>query len=114
MLGQYDDAAEQAANALQHLGPSEHIDRAEALILLGDVGAARFEEDLADESYREARSVLAGMSMSRDVARLWRQLGDSLRRVGDQPGALHAYDASLTMAGMPQTPHTSRIQVAAA
>ncbi|MEO5711434.1 MAG: helix-turn-helix transcriptional regulator, partial [Nocardioidaceae bacterium] len=80
VLGQYDDAAEQAATALQHLGPSEHIDRAEALILLGDVGAARFEEDLADESYREARSVLAGMKMSRDVARLWRQLGDSLRR----------------------------------
>ena len=60
------------------------------------MGAARFEEDLADESYREARSVLAGMTMSRDVARLWRQLGDSLRRIGDQPGALHAYDASLT------------------
>ncbi len=60
---QLDDAAEQAANALQLLGPSEHIDRTEALILLGDVGAARFEEDLADESYREARTVLAGMTI---------------------------------------------------
>ena len=88
--------------------------RAEALILLGDVGSARFEEDLADEAFREARTVLAGMTTTREVARLWRQLGDSLRRIGDQPGALHAYDASLTIAGMPQTPHTSRVRVAAA
>ena len=114
VLGQHDDAAEQAANALQLLGPSEHIARTEALILLGDVGSARFEEDLADEAFREARTVLAGMTTTREVARLWRQLGDSLRRTGDQPGALHAYDASLTIAGMPQTPHTRRVRVAAA
>ena len=86
VLGQLDDAAEQAANALQLLGPSEHVERAEALILLGDVGAARFEEDLAEESYREARTGAHRMKQSRDVARLWRQLGDSLRRIGDQPG----------------------------
>lgn len=112
--GQHDDAVEQAANALQLLGPSEHMARVEALILLGDVGAARFEEDLAEESYREARTVLTEMKMSRDVARLWRQLGDSLRRIGDQPGALHAYDASLTLAGMPRTPEPSRLRVIAA
>ena len=115
MLGELDDAAEQAAAALQHLGPSEHIDRAAALILLGDVGAARFEEDLADESYGEARTVLAGMKLSREVARLWRQLGDSLRRIGDQPGALHAYDASLThgrdAADAAHQPHPGRSSV---
>lgn len=113
-LGQYDDAAEHAASALQMLGPSEHIDRTEALILLGDVGAARFEEDLAYESYREAHKVLSGMDPSREVARLWRQLGDSLRRYGDQPGALTAYDAALAMTGLARTPQTSRVRLAVA
>ena len=113
-LGQYDDAAEHAATALQMLGPSEHIDRTEALILLGDVGAARFEEDLAHESYREAHKVLSGMEPSREVARLWRQLGDSLRRYGDQPGALTAYDAALAMTGLARTPQTSRVRLAVA
>jgi ATP/maltotriose-dependent transcriptional regulator MalT len=111
VLGELDDAAEHAARALQLLGPSEHVDRTAALILLGDVGAARFEADLADESYREARKVLSGMQASREVARLWRQLGDSLRRIGDQPGALHAYDASLTLSGLPKTPQTSRVRI---
>jgi transcriptional regulator with XRE-family HTH domain len=113
-LGQHDDAAEHAASALQMLGPSEHIDRTEALILLGDVGAARFEEDLACESYREAHKVLSSMDPSREVARLWRQLGDSLRRYGDQPGALTAYDAALAMSGFARTPQTSRVRLAAA
>ena len=113
-LGQHDDAAEHAATALQMLGPSEHVDRTEALILLGDVGAARFEEDLAYESYREAHKVLSGMDPSREVARLWRQLGDSLRRYGDQAGALTAYDASLAMMGMPRTPQAGRVRLAVA
>lgn len=113
-LGKYDDAAEHAASALQMLGPSEHIDRTEALILLGDVGAARFEEDLAYESYREAHKVLSAMDPSREVARLWRQLGDSLRRYGDQPGALTAYDAALAMTGLARTPQTSRVRLAVA
>ncbi len=113
-LGQHDDAAEHAATALQMLGPSEHIDRTEALILLGDVGAARFEEDLAHESYREAHKVLSGMDPSREVARLWRHLGDSLRRYGDQPGALTAYDAALAMTGLARTPQASRVRLAVA
>jgi tetratricopeptide (TPR) repeat protein len=113
-LGVPDDAAEHAASALQMLGPSEHVDRTEALILLGDVGAARFEEDLACESYREAHKVLSGMEPSREVARLWRQLGDSLRRYGDQPGALTAYDAALAMTGLARTPQASRVRLAVA
>jgi len=113
-LGQHDDAAEHAATALQMLGPSEHVDRTEALILLGDVGAARFEEDLAYESYREAHKVLSGMEPSRELARLWRQLGDSLRRYGDQPGALTAYDAALAMTGLARTPQASRVRLAVA
>ena len=114
VLGQVDDAAEHAATALQMLGPSEHVDRAEALLLLGDVGAAQFQEDLAYEAYREANKVLSGMRASREVALLWRQLGDSLRRFGDQPGALTAYDASLTLAGLPRAPQTSRVRLAVA
>ena len=113
-LGQNDEAAEHAATALQMLGPSEHVDRTEALILLGDVGVARYEEDLAYESYREAHKVLSGMDPSREVARLWRQLGDSLRRCGDPSGALTAYDASLAIMGLPRSPQVSRVRLAVA
>jgi hypothetical protein len=54
------------------------------------------------------------MEPSREVARLWRQLGDSLRRYGDQPGALTAYDAALAMTGLARTPQTSRVRLAVA
>ena len=58
--------------------------------------------------------MLSGMKPSREVARLWRQLGDSLRRVGDQPGALHGLRRLADDAGMPRTPQTSRVRVTAA
>ena len=79
ILGNLFDAAENAARALQLLGPTDHWDRAGALLLLGDVGVAQMNDDLASESYREMELVLRGMQPSREVARMWRSLGDSLR-----------------------------------
>ena len=43
LMGDLYDAAEQAACALQILGPSAHVERASALLLLGDVGTAQLE-----------------------------------------------------------------------
>lgn len=106
LLGEPDEAAEQAANALQLLGPSDHVNRAEALLLLGDVGAARDDEALMNDAYREMELVLSGMKPSRMVARLWRSLGDALREAGDALGSIDAYDRALAMTGMKQRPHT--------
>ncbi len=103
-LGRVDDAAEHAARALQLLGPSDHINRAEALVLLGDVGVARGEDDLAEEAYRETERVLGEMRESRMVARLWRELGDALRERGDVNGAVNAYDNALRMTGLHRRP----------
>lgn len=100
LLGNVFDAAEQAATALQLLGPSEHIERASALILLGDVGTAQGDSDLAHECYREVELVLRTIPASREVARAWRALGESLRTVGERDRALDAYDTSLVMLGM--------------
>ena len=111
LLDQLDDAAEQAARALQLLGPSEHIDRASALLLLGDVGLAQANEDLAEEAYREMELVLRNMEPSRAVARLWRALGDSLRTVGNMDAAVSAYDSSLSMLGMAVSPTAVQVGV---
>ena len=102
ILGEFDDAAEHAASALQLLGPSDHVNRAEALLLLGDVGAARGEDDLMNEAYREMELVLSSMERSRMVARLWRSLGDALSEAGDVLGSINAYDKALGMIGMPR------------
>ncbi len=79
-LGDLDDAAEQAAGALQMLGPSAHVERVSALLLLGDVGTAQLEIDLAQESYGEAETVLARMMPDPDR-------GAALARAGRTPGA---------------------------
>lgn len=99
LLGELDDAAEHAARALQILGPSEHVERASALLLLGDVGTAQLDMDLAQESYRETGRVLVRMKRSRKVARLWHELGDSWRDLGDLTHAVEAYDQSFHTIG---------------
>jgi tetratricopeptide (TPR) repeat protein len=104
LLGDVDDAAEHAAQALQLLGPSEHTERATALILLGDVGTAQFDMDLAQEAFREAEVTLSGMAPNRAVARLWRELGDGLRDLGETDRALSAYDRSFKILGMAPRP----------
>jgi transcriptional regulator with XRE-family HTH domain len=100
VLGEVDDAAEHAASALTLLGPSEHVERARALILLGDVGTAQYHLDLALESFGEAEQVLAQMKDSRTTARLWRELGDGLRQLGENQRAVGAYDRSFEILGL--------------
>ena len=99
LLGRVDDAAEQAAASLQLLGPSVHVERVSALLVLGDVGAAQLNMDLALESYEEAERVLAMMKQSRRVGRLWRELGDSWRDLGELRHAVLAYDRSFEVVG---------------
>jgi transcriptional regulator with XRE-family HTH domain len=104
LLGDVDAAAEQAAQALQLLGPSEHTERATALILLGDVGTAQFDMDLAQEAFGEAEVTLSAMTPNRAVARLWRELGDGLRDLGETDRALTAYDRSFKILGLAPRP----------
>jgi tetratricopeptide (TPR) repeat protein len=103
-LGRVDEAAECAAQALQLLGPSHHINRAEALMLLGDVGVAQFDQDLAHEAYRETARVLCDLKDSRMVARLWRELGDAWRDAGEVQSSIGAYENSLRIVGLRRRP----------
>jgi tetratricopeptide (TPR) repeat protein len=112
LLGDVEEAAVQAAQALQFLGPSEHVDRVTALILLGDVGVARYHRELAEDAYDEARLILSNMEQSRATARLWRDLGDSLRDFDDLHGAMSAYDWSLQMVGLTRSPSFSKLRMA--
>ena len=77
------------------------------MLLLGDVGAARGEDDLMNEAYREMELVLSGMERSRMVARLWRSLGDALSEAGDALGV----DQRLRQ-GTRHGRHASAIQLA--
>lgn len=109
LLDEVDEAAEQAAYALQTLGPSEHVERASALLLLGDVGIAQINLDLAMEALGEAELVLSHMKPSRTIARLWRELGDSWRDLGVRDRALDAYDRSFSVIGFAPRPSVTRI-----
>ncbi len=104
VIGDIDDAAEQAARALTLLGASQHVERVRALTLLGDVGLAQEDSDLCLESLVEAEQVLTGMKDSRTVARLWRELGDSWRDLGRTTAALTAYDRSFRLLGVTPRP----------
>lgn len=104
LLGEIDDAAEHAARALQLLGPSDHIEHASALILLGDVGTAQLDMDLAQEAFGEAERVLSLVAPSRGVARLWRELGDGLRDLGETHRAIGAYDHAFRIMGIAPRP----------
>ena len=107
LLGEVEDAAEHAARALQLLGPSDHVERVSALILLGDVGTAQLDMDLAQEAFGEAQRVLSEMAPSRGVARLWRELGDGLRDLGETHRAIDAYDRSFRIMGLAPRPASS-------
>jgi transcriptional regulator with XRE-family HTH domain len=109
MLGNVDEAALQAAKAVQLLGASAHVDRVNALLLLGDVGVAQRDPQMARDSFDEARRVLAGMKESRALARLWRELGDSLKEFGDLPEAMSCYDRSLGLVGIKRNPSPSQV-----
>jgi transcriptional regulator with XRE-family HTH domain len=104
VLGRVDDAAEHAARALQLLGPSDHVDHTSALILLGDVGTAQLDMDLAQEAFAEAERLLADMAPSRRAARLWRELGDGLRDLGETHRAIAAYDHGFRIVGIAPRP----------
>jgi len=107
-LGEVDDAAEHAARALQLLGPSDHIDRIPALVLLGDVGVAQRDRDLSAEAYGEARRELVRLDPSRRVAHLWRELGDSLRAAQELDKAVDAYDRGMQMIGLTPRPQAKQ------
>lgn len=111
LLDEVDDAAEQAAQALQQLGPSEHVDRVSALILLGDVGTAQLEMELALEAFGEAELVLSGMPASRGTARLWREVGDGWRDLGEAHRAMAAYDQAFRIIGISPRPRSHRLRL---
>jgi tetratricopeptide (TPR) repeat protein len=112
LLGRVDEAAENAARALQLLGVSDHVNRATALLLLADVGLARFDAELTRDALSGAREVLAGMKDSRVLAHLWRDLGDGFKRLGDNESAVTAYDRSLEMIGLTARPVAPRVSYA--
>ena len=104
LLGEVDAAAEHAAQALQLLGPSDHVEHTSALILLGDVGTTQLNMELAHEAFTEAERVLSEMTPSRGTARLWRELGDGLRDLGETHRAMAAYDHGFRIMGIAPRP----------
>lgn len=109
LLGELIEASEHAASAVSVLGGTEHIERATALVLLGDVGSAMSDLELAHECYDEAERVMSRMVPSRKVARLWRELGDSWRDLHEAERAFEAYDRSFHVLGIEPRPMASRL-----
>jgi transcriptional regulator with XRE-family HTH domain len=76
LLGDLEPARRHAATALEHVGDTEHEDRATCLMVLGDVDAADGLVEQALASYRAASKALRQAPANRATARAWRDLGD--------------------------------------
>jgi hypothetical protein len=69
--------------------------------------------DLAQEAFTEAERVLSLAAPSRGVVRLWRELGDGLRDLGETHRAIAAYDHAFRIMGIAPKPtavHDLRFQ----
>ena len=105
LLGDDLRAEEMARAGLARLEGKVAIDACSAMLLLGDVMAARGEMVEARHAYSWAADTLGMMSAGRSAAGIWRALGDRLVRHGDLTGAVDAYDRALREVGVRPSAH---------
>lgn len=103
LLGELTEAEEYSRSGLARLSDDAPMDICNGRLLLGDVYAARGLVSEARRSYRLAADMWGMMSVGREAAKVWRSLGDRMARQGDYEGAVKAYEAALSEAGIRPT-----------
>ena len=103
LLGDAPRSETHARAALERLGDAPRLEKAVALLGLGDARHAQSDVDGAAAVYGQAAEMLAMMSATRQSASAWRDLGDRYLLQGDAAAAARAFDRSLREAGFRPT-----------
>lgn len=91
MRGDAVAARDLAERSLAELGPEAALERARAQTALAAAFAALGEKDQAAEIFDQAAQTLSNLRASRQAARAWVELGNTLDEAGDSAGAVRAF-----------------------
>jgi tetratricopeptide (TPR) repeat protein len=112
--GAHAAAIELAQQALDRLGPHPRLERAQALLVLGQARLEEGDHDAAVVSYELAAADLQKAGAARQAATAWRELAEALARLDRPDDALQAYRRAADSAGVSRAPKRTGAGVAAA
>jgi tetratricopeptide (TPR) repeat protein len=107
-------AIEMAATAIDRLGAHPRIERAHALLVMGQARLDQGDNDGAVASYELAAADLRNAQADRQAASAWRQLAEALAQLGRSDEAIEAYRRAADSAGVSRAPDAASTSVAAA
>lgn len=101
LLGDPTAAVAHARAALDRLAGQTRLESADAEVALGDALFALGDKESSARAYSWAAEMLSMMTVSRQSAAVWRDLGDRFHGSGEVERAAVAYDRALREAGYP-------------
>jgi transcriptional regulator with XRE-family HTH domain len=112
LSGDLSSARSQAAAAREVMAQlDQHEITVDALIVSGDVTLASGLTGEAAGHYDAAVRRLTGLPVRRGLVRVWRELGDRFRALGDHRSAAECYEQALTAARIPDRSHALRARI---
>lgn len=115
LLGDLPSARGHAAAAREVMVQlDQHEITVDALIVSGDVTLASGLTGEAADHYSAAARRLTDLPARRGLVRLWRDLGDRFRALGEHRSAAECYEQALTAARIPDRSHALRARIFAA
>jgi tetratricopeptide (TPR) repeat protein len=102
--GRTEEAIELAETAIDRLGAHPRLERAQALLVVGQARLDLADDDGAVSAYELAAADLRNAGADRQAATAWRELAEALARLGRAEEALDAYRRAADSAGVSRTP----------
>jgi transcriptional regulator with XRE-family HTH domain len=99
-LGDPDSARQLASAAVERSRATAPIVAADALALLGRLGAQAGDIDAARDHFQQAVLLLSGVGADRSAAQLWFELAGLLESIGEAATALDAYKRAGAASGL--------------
>lgn len=113
LSGDWEDAIRIAEGSLAHLGESPRIEAARARLLIGHARLMGGDTEGAVAAYGQAGADLRDFGAQRQAASAWRELAESLVRLGRTEQAIEAYRNAADAAGVSKAPEQAVISHAA-
>jgi tetratricopeptide (TPR) repeat protein len=107
-------AIDMAETAIDRLGAHPRIERAQALLVVGQARLDQGDDGGAIASYELAAADLRSAGADRQAASAWRELAEALARLGRADEALEAYRRAADSAGVSRAPDRAPASEAAA
>jgi tetratricopeptide (TPR) repeat protein len=107
-------AIQLAETAIDRLGPQPRLERAQALLVVGQARLAQGDHGGAVTSFELAAADLRHAGAARQAAAAWRELAEAQAGIGRSDEALEAYRRAADSAGVSRAPDASTSSHAAA